>query len=107
MNDFGLKKNDIELISSVLAKYREIDKVCIFGSRAKGNFKNGSDIDLAVFTNNFNSEILSHLNNELDELPLPYKFDVLDYKKLKNNDLKDHIDKWGREIYFDKKGTNS
>jgi predicted nucleotidyltransferase len=102
--DFGLRKTDVELIISVLKKYSGIDSVYIFGSRAKNTYQNGSDIDIAVVGNETN---LSRLHDELDELPLPYKFDILDYKNLKNEKLKLHIQTLGIKIYSKNNSSKS
>lgn len=69
----------------------------IFGSRARGNFRNGSDIDFAIWTDNH--EYFYRIWGELDELPTPYKFDVIDYKVLSHEGMKNSIDKDGIIFY--------
>ena len=96
---FGLKFGDLAAIIQVLQKYPEIEEAIIFGSRAKGNYKNGSDIDIAL-KGNINSATLSNCKFILDEETLlPYMFDVLDYNQLKNEELKSHIDRVGVVVY--------
>jgi len=103
MNDkyFGLKDGDIEIIISILKKYPQIEQALIFGSRAKGNFKSGSDVDIVLkgSVHNIITEIGFSLNE--DSL-LPYKFDVLDYSTISNQKLIDHINRVGN-IFYEKK----
>ena len=93
---YGLTPNDLKMILSVFKKYPDIKQVFIFGSRAMGNFKPGSDIDIAV-KGDVSEEVISLISIELNErLPMPYKFDVLAYNLIENEDLKKHIDQYGK-----------
>ncbi len=93
MSSFGLSKKVIADIKSILKKYN-IKKASIYGSRAMGNFKNGSDIDICLFGK---IDLLTKhkIENELDELMLPYTIDISIYQNIKNRDLKKHIDTKG------------
>lgn len=95
MNNFGLSEKTIEIIKKLLSNYQQIKEVKIFGSRAKGNYKPSSDIDLALF-GNIDDKLLRHITSELDELPTPYQFDVLNYNDIDNENLKNNIDKFGK-----------
>lgn len=95
MNNFGLSEKTIEIIKKFLSNYPQIKEVKIFGSRAKGNYKLSSDIDLALF-GNINDKLLRHIASELDELPTPYQFDVINYNDIDNENLKNNIDKFGK-----------
>lgn len=97
MNKFGLTERTINELLNYFSSRPEIEMVFVFGSRAKGNHHNGSDIDFAVWTNEHNS--FFKIAAELDELPTPYKFDVVDYKILANDSLKTSIDKDGILFY--------
>ena len=98
--DHGLKKRDIDNISKAVRQTPEVEQVIIFGSRAKGNSKAGSDVDLAVKGENVTSRTIAKLRTLLEEeLPLPYFFDVLQYEKINNKELIDHIDRVGKIIY--------
>ncbi len=96
---FGLSEKVINCIHSVLTNYPSITKAVLYGSRAKGNYKEGSDIDLVLLGDNISLSELKNIYDELDELLLPYTFDISVYKNLKNNDLKEHIDRVGKEFY--------
>ncbi len=68
MDKFGLPDRTIELINNLFASFKEINEVKIFGSRARGDFKKGSDIDLVLF-GEINEKLLRHITSELDLLP--------------------------------------
>jgi len=96
---YGLKSNIIEKINNVFAKYLQIEKVVLYGSRAKGNYKTGSDIDLTVIGNNITLTLLHKIENELDELLLPYTIDISILSHIKNEKLIEHINRIGKEFY--------
>ena len=98
MNDFGLEAKTYKLIKDLLTSFSEIEQVKIFGSRAKGNFKPNSDIDLVVFGEKITEKLLLHIASELDELPTPFKFDLVDYKTVSNPNFKTEIDKFAKEF---------
>jgi predicted nucleotidyltransferase len=92
--NFGLSDKNIEHITQTL-KSLAVKKATVFGSRAKGNYRDNSDIDIAVW-----GEVnVGHLLSELDELPMPYKFDVVSYEKIKNDKLREHIDRVGKSLF--------
>lgn len=96
---FGLNQEVIEKIESVFIKYPQLEKVVIYGSRAKGNFSNGSDIDLTCF-GELNLTELHKIENEIDDLYLPYKFDFSLIKHIDNEDLINHIERVGKLFYL-------
>ncbi|MBU0507151.1 MAG: nucleotidyltransferase domain-containing protein [bacterium] len=96
--NFGLKQEILNQITQVFKKYLNIKEVYIYGSRARGNFKKTSDIDLAVVFSNAESKI-ANLKWDLEELDIIYKIDVLDYQKIQNKDLKEQIDLCKKQIY--------
>jgi len=89
---FGLKDEELQEIKKIL-KACHIPKAVIFGSRAKGNYRKGSDVDLAV---RGDEHKLSYLLNE--ESPLVYYFDVVNMDKINNEELLEHIERVGKEI---------
>ena len=93
---FGLSQKDIRQILSVFKKNPHVKEVIIFGSRAMGNYKKGSDVDLAI-KGKLNPGELSHLKSVLEEdLPIPYVFDLVEYREIESPELKDHIDTYGK-----------
>lgn len=95
---FGLKQQHIDAINEHFARFPQIEQVIVYGSRAKGNYKNGSDIDLTVKGDLDYSSLLK-LENLLDDLLLPYKMDISLYRQISNPDLVDHIDRVGLTFY--------
>lgn len=78
--NFGLKDSDLGYIIDVIGRFSEIKKAVIFGSRAKGNYKPGSDIDIAIYDEDINFDIFARLHSMLeDESPIPYLFDIVDF----------------------------
>lgn len=99
---FGLTQKQYELIVKELVAMPDIEKVLIFGSRATGIFKPSSDIDLAIFGINISYALINKLYSALDDLPLPYMFDVINYDDILNNKLKEKIDRQG-QLFFERK----
>ncbi len=99
MKDTGLTNNDIGLLNQVFSKYEDVQKVILYGSRAKGTFRNSSDIDLTLIGDNIPLDTLFSIENDLDDLLLPYKIDLSIYGKIDNIQLKEHIKRVGVTIY--------
>lgn len=97
----GLPQASIDKINNIFTKYTNIEQVILYGSRAKGNFRPASDIDLTIIAHNMNLTELLKLEIELDDLLLPYKIDISIKSTLENKALLDHID--GVGILFYKK----
>lgn len=88
------------MILDSLRKFTEIEKAILFGSRAMGNYKKGSDIDIAITGKNISDKTVTRLSSILNqELPIPYYIDVADYNSLSNIELKEHIQKEEKIIY--------
>ncbi|MEX2592578.1 MAG: nucleotidyltransferase domain-containing protein [Anditalea sp.] len=96
---FGLPEDTIDSITSCLAKNQNIEKAIIYGSRAKGNYRKGSDIDLVLKGGNLNINDVLKLEDDLDELLLPYLFDISILHQIKNQDLLEHINRIGKVFY--------
>lgn len=96
----GLNDSDMTYIIDTIKKMSEIERAVIFGSRAKGNYKAGSDIDLAIFGEKVTFDTVSALHAVLEgESPLPYFFDVIDATHLEHQTLREHIDGIGKVIF--------
>lgn len=98
-NTFGLSERDMHTLFQIFAKYPEIRTIYIFGSRAKGNFKTGSDIDLAIMNDNIEFTTILRLKNDLEESSLPYKVDLVNFHDIKNPDFIEHIKRVGKLFY--------
>ncbi len=96
---FGLKPDTISRINGVLAAYPEIEQAVLYGSRAKGNYRTGSDIDLCLKGDALTLTQLLKIENELDDLLLPYKIDLSLHHALDNPELIDHIRRVGVVFY--------
>lgn len=96
---YGLTEETIEQINSVLRQYYEIDEAILYGSRAKGTFKSASDIDLTLKGENLTITTLNVISWKLDDLLLPYTFDLSLYKHIKNEALRNHIERIGKTLY--------
>ena len=96
--EFGLNQETIDKINSVFEKHPEIEKVIIYGSRAKGNYKSGSDIDFTLIGNDLN-DLVETLDSEIDDLNTPYLFDISIFGKLNSPSLKEHINRVGKVFY--------
>ena len=96
---FGLKEATINKIMAVFEKYTQIDKILLYGSRAKGNYRNGSDIDLTLIGDQLNYSQLSSIESDIDDLFLPYSFDISIFKDIDNPDLVEHINRVGVVLY--------
>ena len=93
---FGLSENTLTLINDCLKRFPEIVWVKIYGSRAKGDYRRGSDIDLVYSSP---TDCSAELHEALDDLPTPYLFDVTHYESLRHEELKAHIERVGVVFY--------
>jgi len=92
-NKFGLSTKTIEAIHSVFSKYSKIEKITIYGSRAMGNYREGSDIDLVMTAPTLTTSDLLKIENEIEDLMLPYKLDLSLFHQIENPDLIEHMNK--------------
>lgn len=103
---YGLRKRDLEYIYAALAKWPQVEKAIVFGSRAIGNYKKGSDIDLAITGQKVKESICNKISEQLnEEYPIPFFVEVINYNTITNQALKEHIQNYGIIIY--EKSTES
>ena len=79
---YGLTDDEIKGIVDILADDPKVEELILFGSRAKGNYSNGSDIDIAMIGNDLRLNDISKALVSLDELYLPYKLDLVIYHRI-------------------------
>ncbi len=96
---FGLIERDVSTIYEILRRYPDVKSVYIFGSRAKGTYKIGSDIDLAVMNSDVSDKSIRQLQSDFEESSLPYRVDLLHISQLHDNAVKEHIMRVGKPFY--------
>lgn len=96
---FGLAPNVIAQLRAELARTPHLQRALIFGSRAKGNYRHGSDIDIALFGPQLTLADLLDLDGRIDDLLLPYQVDLCQVDTLENAELLDHIERVGQPLY--------
>lgn len=96
---FGLSAETLEKLNSVFAQHIAIKTVVIYGSRAKGNYRTGSDIDLCIKGGEISFAEFMQIESQIDDLMLPYTVDLFKYNQIYNKELIEHIDRIGVVIY--------
>ena len=94
--NFGLKVGTINNINSVFTKFPEIEEVILYGSRAKGNYREGSDIDITLKGELLTDDIRSKVSLDIDNLNTPYLFDISVFHLLESDSLIEHINRVGK-----------
>ncbi|MDT0677667.1 nucleotidyltransferase domain-containing protein [Autumnicola musiva] len=98
---FGLKDHVLLQLKKVFNSFPGIEEVVIYGSRALGTYREGSDIDITLKADLKFDELIE-LERKLDDLMLPYTIDLSIYQKLSNPELVEHIDRMGKQFYVRK-----
>lgn len=96
---YGLDDKYFNALISVFPRHPEVESVILYGSRAKGNYKPFSDIDITLKGKNLTRQLLGRIFTEIDDLLLPYFLDISIYNKLTDKGFIEAIDKTGVEIY--------
>ncbi len=99
VNIYGLKERDMQTLSAIFSKYSEVHKVVLFGSRAKGIYHSGSDIDIAIMDTDISYRLLRRIKSDIADSSLPYTVDLVNFLSLTNEALKEHILRVGK-IFF-------
>ncbi|GBU21900.1 hypothetical protein R80B4_01802 [Fibrobacteres bacterium R8-0-B4] len=95
---FGLPDKTIDLINDIFRNYPGIEKAIIYGSRARGDYRNGSDIDLSLIGDVSDRE-RANIAGYIYDLPIPYMCDLSILKNIKNENLVEHIERVGQVFY--------
>jgi predicted nucleotidyltransferase len=96
---FGLSQSTIATLHKIFKRYAGLEKVILYGSRAKGNYKTGSDIDLTLVGEALSFDDMMNIKRDLDDSSLPYMVDVSLFHQLDNPSLRDHIQRVGVVFY--------
>ena len=97
--EFGLPPATLEAIRRILAEEPAVKKAVIYGSRAKGTYRPGSDIDLSLFGDGLDVDILGRIATRLHESPIPYQVDLSIFNLIDHAGLREHIQRVGRPFY--------
>lgn len=103
--EFGLDARARALLDGVLQRHSQIREARVFGSRALGTHRPESDVDIALY-GDIDDALATRVAGELDELPLPYQFDVCAYAGLQHSGLREHIDRVGRSLFVRTRGAS-
>ncbi len=95
----GLSESTVERIRDVLADFPDVEKAVLYGSRAKGNHRPSSDIDLTLYGSAIGQSQLARIDAAIDDLLLPYKIDLSEMVSLTHPALLDHIRRVGMVFY--------
>lgn len=99
VEDIGLTNEEMQKLIAVLSAQPNIEKAIVYGSRAKGTNRKFSDVDLTLVGKNLSHSDLNQIALEIDDLLLPYEFDLSLYSSLTNKNLLEHIERVGKVIY--------
>lgn len=98
---YGLPERTVNQICAVLAQYPQVERAVLYGSRAKGNFKPGSDIDLTLHGPDLTQKLCNNIAEALDDLLLPYSIDLSVFANLQHPELEAHIQRVG-VVFFER-----
>ena len=96
---YGLSDATINGIVSVLSRHPRIVRAILYGSRAKGTYRSGSDIDIVLDGHGIDFGELARITSELDDLSTPYGFDISILSAIDNPALLDHINRVGAQLF--------
>lgn len=103
---FGLTTEEITEMQQVFSNFTEVEKVIVYGSRAKGNHRPYSDIDITLVGQNISDYSVTEIDFALDDLLMPYKIDLSVFDKISNSDLVTEINEFGKDFYLKGKSIN-
>jgi predicted nucleotidyltransferase len=99
MSEYGLPDKTVAIVRQILADFPAVERAILYGSRAKGNYRPGSDIDLTLFGDQLDLRILGEIAARLEESPIPYQVDLSLWSQLDHAGLREHIERVG-VIFF-------
>ena len=99
---FDIPENELEKVVGTISRESQVEGIILYGSRAKKTFRLGSDIDLCLEAPGLDSPTLLRIENELDDLLLPWKIDIAIRDRINDPDLLEHIARVGKTLYLRK-----
>ncbi|MBC8651638.1 nucleotidyltransferase domain-containing protein [Pseudomonas sp. MTM4] len=99
LEDTGLSQSDVQSIQEALRQFPKVSEAILYGSRAKRNYRPGSDIDLTLKGDGLSHQDLLDIELAIDDLLLPYKVDLSLHYQIDNSQLIDHIARVGKQFY--------
>ena len=97
--EFGLPPSTLDAIRNILAEVPAVKRAVVYGSRAKGTHRPGSDIDLTLFGDALSVDTLGQIATRLEESPIPYQVDLSIIKLIEHAALREHIERVGQVFY--------
>lgn len=97
--DHGLTQFTIDRIREILGRYPQVQKVILFGNRARGDYGDKTDIEIALEGDDIDISLLFMIDNDLVDLLLPYEVDLIRLSRVKNPELKEHIEEEGISLF--------
>jgi predicted nucleotidyltransferase len=105
VTQYGIPDSDLHDLLSELKKNSKISEIILFGSRAKGTYRNGSDIDIALKGRKLNLNDILNATLDIDKLLLPYKIDLVIYTRINEPALIEQINRVGVILFKRQKGS--
>lgn len=99
MGEFGLSEKTLTVIRDILAEFPSVEKAILYGSRAMGTHRNGSDVDLTLVGENLDLPTLGKIAAKLEDSPIPYQVDLSLLDRIDHEELRQHIVRVGVVFY--------
>lgn len=96
MKNWGLDKDELEIIQNIFSQHPPIEKIKIFGSRARGDFRRNSDIDFALYGKNLSRQDINQILAQFETSSLIYNVDIAHFEKIQNENFKKVIETEGK-----------
>ena len=106
MNNFGIKESSINILIDIFSKYEPITEVVLYGSRAKGNYNERSDVDMVIRNSKVDRHILGKIILDINNSNFPYTIDLQMFENIKNKNIIEHINRVGK-VFYKKEKINS
>jgi len=106
MPEFGLPDKTLAIMREILASHPAVQEAILYGSRAMGNYRRGSDIDLTVTGDAIDERTMSRIAGQFDEAPIPYTVDLSHWEDVRNSNLREHIARVGK-VFYQRAGEGS